>query len=82
VTIEVVATGRGTTIGQLIRTMHEVAKRRVPIALGTHPSAEAQAIDLRLRPSRELTRVTTISAGMKSVHDDILWRVQEASVAG
>lgn len=75
----VLATGRGTTIGQLIRTMNEVSKRRVPVALGSHASAAAQALDLRLQPSFPLPQVTTLPAGIKSAHDDILRRVQRAA---
>lgn len=79
VSTQVLAVGRGTTIGQLIRTMNEVAKRRVPVALGTHPSANAQAHDLRLMPSVNLEHVTTLPAGIKAVHDDILSRSQVPS---
>lgn len=78
VTTEILATGRATTIGQLIRTMNEISKRRVPVALGSDASAQAQALDLRVEPSLELDRVTTLPAGMKAVHDDILARVQGA----
>lgn len=81
VSIEVLATGRGTTIGQLIRTMNEIAKRKVPVALGTHPSAHAQASDLRLTPSVLLDQVTTLPAGIKAVHDDILSRTQIPALA-
>ncbi len=82
VTTHVLATGRGTTIGQLVRMMKEISKRRVPVALGAHPSAQAQAADLRLEPSLPLARVTPLPAGMKAVHDDILTRVQASALAG
>lgn len=80
VTTHVLATGRGTTIGQLIRTMNEITKRRVPVALGTHPSAQAQALDLRLEPSSPLRQITTLPAGMKAVHDDLLERVRASAL--
>lgn len=73
---EIIASGRGTTIGQLIRTMNEIAKRRVPVALGTHSSASAQADDLRLVPSFPLPHLTPLPVGMKAVYDDILARAQ------
>ena len=78
---EIIATGRGITIGQLIRTMNEIAKRKVPVALGTHPSAQAQATDLRLTPSVTLPRMTPLPAGMKAVYDDILMRIQHEVLA-
>lgn len=80
--IEVLASGQGTTIGQLMRMMNEIAKRRVPVALGSHASAQAQAADLRLTPTWVAERPTTLPAGMKAVHDDILRRVQAQSFAG
>lgn len=78
---EIIATGRGTTIGQLIRTMNEIAKRRVPVALGSHPSAASQAHDLRLVPSLLLPQITPLPTGMKAVHDDLLSRVQAQPLA-
>lgn len=80
VRIEIVASGRGTTIGQLIRTMTEITKRRVPVASGTHSSAAAQAIDLRLIPSTPLPTLTPLPAGMHAVYRDILQRTQEQSI--
>lgn len=73
---EIIASGRGTTIGQLIRAMNEIAKRRVPVALGTHSSATAQADDLRLVPSVPMPQLTPLPVGMKAVYDDILARAQ------
>lgn len=78
---EIIATGRGTTIGQLIRTMSEITKRRVPVALGSHPSSAAQAVDLRVTPTTELRHVTTLPEGVRAVHDDLLMRLQRSPVA-
>lgn len=75
-TTTVIASGQAATVGQLIRTMNLVAKRRVPVALGSHASAAAQSADLRLEPSQPLPSVTPLPAGMKSVYLDILARVQ------
>lgn len=81
VTIDIIASGRGATVGQLIRTMDEIAKRRVPVALGTHPSSQAQALDLRLRPTVVPADITPLPVGMKAVHDDILRRTQHEALA-
>jgi len=78
---EIIASGRGTTIGQLIRTMNEITKRKVPVALGMHPSAIAQASDLRLVPSFLRPQVTPIPVGVKAVYDDILVRAQRPQPA-
>lgn len=77
----VIASGQPATVGQVLRTMNLVAKRRVPVALGSHPSASAQSADLRLQPTIPLDSVTPLPAGMKSVYLDILERVQRRRVA-
>ena len=77
-----IASGQGTTVGQVIRTMNLVAKRRVPVALGSHPSATAQALDLRLTPTNPLATTTPLPAGMKAVFLDVLERVQQQSLVG
>ena len=77
----VIASGQPTTIGTLIRTMNEVAKRRVPVALGQHESAARQVLDLRLEPSPGITASTSLPAGVKAVYLDILERMQQATGA-
>lgn len=79
--IEIIASGRGTTVGQLIRTMDEIAKRRVPVALGSHPSASAQALDLRLEPTVTIGQLTPLPVGVKAVYNDILMRTQQDVLA-
>ena len=74
---ELIATGRGTTIGQLVRTMNEIAKRKVPVAMGTHASASAQAVDLRLSPTSGLASITPLPVGVKAVHNAILAHVHK-----
>lgn len=81
VTLHIIATGRGTTIGQLLRTTNEIAKRRVPVALGTHPSSHAQAVDLRVTPSLESRMSTLLPTGIASVHADLLSRLQRHPLA-
>lgn len=80
--VRIIASGQGTSIGQLVRTAQDVGHRKVPIAMGSHPSAVSQAPDLRFIPSRpeegaNLTP-TTIPVGMKRVFDDLLRRIEEA----
>jgi UDP-glucose 4-epimerase len=86
VRIRVLASGQPTSLGQLITVMQDITRTRIPIALGAHASASAQARDLRLirtdEPrTRELIR-TTLPAGAKRVHLDILERMQRAQAVG
>lgn len=78
----VIASGQPVTIGQLIRTTNLIAKRRVPVALGSHPSAGAQSLDLRLIPTEPLARTTPLPTGIKAVYLDVLNRLQVDSLAG
>jgi UDP-glucose 4-epimerase len=80
-TIRVIASGEGTSIAQLLRTVQDVTRRKVPVAMGTHPSARLQAPDLRFIPSVpegvELPS-TSLPIGIKLVTADILSRLQGA----
>ncbi len=80
--VRIIASGEGTSIGQLIRTAQDVGHRRVPIAMGTHPSASRQAPDLRFTPSVPecMTSIasTSVPVGMKKVFDDLLHRLEGA----
>lgn len=78
--VEVIASGQPATIAQLIRTMNQVARRRVPVALGMHPSAGVQTADLRVTPTFAPGAVTPLPAGMKAIYLDILARVQRESL--
>ena len=79
----ILASGQGTSIGQLVRTAQDVGHRKVPIAMGTHPSAASQAPDLRFIPSRPeqvgSSTSTSIPVGMKRVFDDLLRRHANSS---
>lgn len=81
----VLASGQPTSLGQLITTMQDVTRTRIPIALGAHASAAAQSRDLRLvRTDAERTRHlirTPLPVGAKRVHLDILQRAQQAEHA-
>lgn len=78
----VIASGQPVTIGQLIRTMNQVTKSRVPVALGSHPSAISQSLDLRLTPTAGVETTTPLPVGVKAVYLDILDRVQQQSLVG
>ena len=78
--VDVIASGVPTTVAQLIQTMTLLTKKRVPVALGSHPSSQAQALDLRMEPSVQITARTPLPVGMKAVHLDILARLQQHSV--
>jgi len=76
---EIVASGSPTTVGQLIKMMNLVTRKQVPVALGSHPSARSQALDLRLVPSVSIIAPTPLPVGAKSIHMDILSRLQRHS---
>ena len=79
-TCAIIASGEPTTIGQLIRTVNQVTKRKVPVALGSHASAAGQVADLRLVPSDPATARTPLPAGIRRVYLDILERLQERPI--
>ena len=79
--IAVIASGRPVTVGQLIRTVQQVTKRHIPVALGSHASARDQVLDLRLEPSIKIDRQTPLPVGVKNVFLDILTRMQQGSAS-
>lgn len=80
--VAIIASGQPATVGQVIHTMGQVARRRIPVAYGSHASAGAQALDLRLTPSKGVNATTRLPEGMKAAYQDILARVQAAQVGG
>jgi len=77
--IRIVASGSGTSIGQVLRTCQGVFHRKIPTAMGSHPSAGAQAADLRFSSiysadSGQLTP-TPLPVGIKIVFDDVSRRL-------
>lgn len=80
--IAIIASGQPATVGQVIHTMGQVARRRIPVAYGSHASAGAQALDLRLTPSDGVNATTHLPEGMKAAYQDILARVQAAQAGG
>ncbi|GDX33117.1 hypothetical protein LBMAG15_20520 [Actinomycetes bacterium] len=82
-TVKVIAAGQGTSIGQLIRITQDVSHRKVPIAMGGHPSSLSQAADLRFIPSAPTDvdlPVTSMPVGVKQVVDAILRQLQQSEV--
>jgi len=77
VRVEIIASGLPATVAQLLQTMTSLSKKRVPVALGSHPSSRVQALDLRLEPSVPLAIGTPLPVGMKAVLLDILQQVQK-----
>ena len=80
--VRVIASGQGTSIGQLLRIAQGVGHRRVPVAMASHPSSSNQAADLRFVPSANPLvphpTITSMPIGMKATFDDIRWRLQHA----
>lgn len=80
--VRVIATGNPTSLGHIISQMKDITRTQIPVAYGLHPSAAAQAHDLRLTPDHTGCSLafanTPLPAGMKAVFDDILLRHQEA----
>jgi UDP-glucose 4-epimerase len=80
--VRVIASGEPVALSHVIRTMQAVTKKRVPLALGSHPSSVGQVHDLRLVPSAiEMTpegipAPTHLAAGARAVYEDILRRLQ------
>lgn len=85
-TIRVIASGNPVSLGYLISLMQDITHTRIPVAYGMHPSAHAQARDIRLSPDSdpylEGTSRTHLPEGMKDVFLDILKRHQLHSRIG
>jgi hypothetical protein len=65
----------------LIRITQDVSHRKVPIAMGSHPSSTVQAADLRFIPSTPSgvdLPVTSMPVGVKQVVDAILRQLQQS----
>ena len=80
--IIVIASGEPVALSHVIRTVQTVTKKRVPLALGSHPSSVGQVHDLRLIPSAiwcsasAMPTPTHLAAGARAVYEDILRRLQ------
>ena len=77
--VRIIASGRATTVAELIGIASDIARRRIPVALGTDASAQLQAPDLRFIPSRAAGTVfpqTPLPVGIKRVIDAVLRQQQ------
>jgi UDP-glucose 4-epimerase len=77
--VRLIASGQGTSVGQLVRITQDVSHRKVPIAMGSHSSSAVQAADLRFipsTPSNVVLPVTSMPVGVKRVVDAILLELQ------
>lgn len=82
----IVGSGRPVSVGSLIHLTESVARTRIPVALGSHYSASAQAPDLRLTPTaitgEKPPPTTPMPVGIRNVYLDILGRFQRGLLAG
>ena len=78
----IIASGEGTTIAQLIRHATSVAHRRIPVALGTHHSAQVQARDSRFVPTPTargtLPEPRPLPVGMREVFEAMVRTLAQA----
>jgi UDP-glucose 4-epimerase len=81
--IQIIASGQPVSLGHLINVMQDIARIRIPVAMGAHASAASQSRDLRLRPTdsaiTERYASTTLPSGTKAVYLDVLTRFQQAT---
>jgi UDP-glucose 4-epimerase len=82
--IRIVSSQVGTSIGQILRTCQEVFHRRIPTAMGSHPSSTAQASDLRFislySHENDRATITPLPVGIKTVFDDVSRRLAQNSL--
>ena len=79
--IKVIASGQPVTLGYIINQMKDITKAPLPVANGFHPTAAAQALDLRLRPDSDTASrnhpTVPLPVGMRAVYEDLLLRHQQ-----
>ena len=78
----VIASGLGTSIAHLVKTASDVSHRRIPIAMGSHPSSRDQPRDSRFIPTpipgTTTLSTTSLPVGVKTVFEDISQRLAQA----
>jgi UDP-glucose 4-epimerase len=82
--IRIIASETGSSLAYVIKVCQDVFHRKIPIAFGSHPSASAQAADLRFTSKfsdqqDSLIHVTSLPVGIKAVFDDLLERSTQGS---
>jgi len=79
--IRIIASEQPTSLGYLLKVCQGVFHRKIPIAMGTHPSSSAQAPNLRFRSlykdSRPQIELTQLPIGVKAVFNDIAMRLAQ-----
>jgi UDP-glucose 4-epimerase len=82
--VRVIASGMPTSLGHVIAVTKDVVRRPIPIAHGFHPSARAQAHDLRLTPDADSATEslvhTPLPVGIRAVFLDLLERQARSDV--
>ena len=83
VQVKVIASGEPVVLASLLKLTQSVTGRRIPVALGSHPSAIQQSLDLRFLPSERLDgrafHRTGLPIGIRRVYDDVLQRLQSTA---
>ena len=80
--VRIIASGRATTVAELVGIASDIARRRIPVAMGTHASARLQAPDLRFIPSAppgERLPSMSLPVGIKTVVDAVLRQQQHGA---
>ena len=84
-TVKILASGRSTTVAELLGVFARVSRRRPPVVLGDSPSRKFQVRDLRLRSMvwTDLDRLvtTTLPVGIDATIKDIGSRVRAGELA-
>jgi len=78
---KIFASGKGTSIAELLGQMKAISKARPRVVLGTSPSARHQALDLRFRstvwPDLDRRNPTSLPEGIDRTLRDIAARLRE-----
>ena len=80
--VVMIASGKGTSIAELIRAAGDVSHRKIPIAMSSHPSSANQPADSRFVPTPIPGEMSpspiNLPTGVKAVFDDIQRRLAVA----
>ena len=82
--VRIVAAGQPMSLGSVLNTVEDVLHMRIPVSFGTHATASAQAIDLRLIPDTDTFVAalpsTPFPAGVRLVFQDLFLRRQHSKL--
>jgi UDP-glucose 4-epimerase len=83
--VKILASGRSTTVAELLGVFQRVFKRRAPLVLGDSPKSRYQVRDLRMRSTvwTELDRLvsTPLPAGIAATIADVAARVRAGELS-